>query len=64
MTAPAALPDLDTLHPEALKALILAQYQTLAGQQEEILVQREQLHAKDEQLAWPGVKPRSSACSC
>jgi hypothetical protein len=52
MTARAALPDLDTLNPEALKALILAQQRTLAGQEEEILVQREQLHAKDEQLAW------------
>lgn len=39
------LPDLDTLSFPALKALILAQ-------QDEILTQREQLQAKDEQLAW------------
>jgi transposase len=45
MTGRAALPDLETLNQEALKALILAQ-------QEEILLQREQLQAKDEQLAW------------
>ena len=45
MSSRAALPDLDTLNQEALKALILAQ-------QEEILSQREQLQAKDEQLAW------------
>jgi transposase len=40
-----ALPDLDTLNQDALKALILAQ-------QEEILLQREQLQTQDEQLAW------------
>lgn len=51
MTARAALPDLDPLNPEALKALLLAQHRRLAGQEEEILVQREQLHAQDEQLA-------------
>jgi transposase len=44
MSVDPALPDLDTLHPQALKALILAQ-------QDEILTQREQLQAKDEQLA-------------
>ena len=51
MTAPAALPDLRTLQPEALRSLILTQQQTLAVQAAEIQVQREQLHAKDEQLA-------------
>ncbi len=45
MTVPAALPDLETLKPEALKALIRAQHQTMAAQAEE-------LHSKDEQLAW------------
>ena len=45
MSSRAALPDLDTLNQDALKALILAQ-------QEEILLQREQLQTKDEQLAW------------
>ena len=51
MTAPAALPDLRTLKPAALRSLILAQQQTLAVQAAEIRAQREQLHAKDEQLA-------------
>jgi transposase len=45
MSSHAALPDLDTLNQDALKALILVQ-------QEEILLQREQLQTKDEQLAW------------
>jgi transposase len=45
MSSRAALPDLDTLNQDALKALILVQ-------QEEILLQREQLQTKDEQLAW------------
>lgn len=51
MTARAALPDLDTLNNEALKALILAQHRTLSAQEERILLQREQLVSKDEQLA-------------
>jgi len=46
-----ALPNLDTLPPEALKALLLAQQQTLTVQAEEIRVQRERLHSQDEQLA-------------
>ena len=37
--------------PEALKALIHAQYQTLTVQAEEIRAQRERLHSQDEQLA-------------
>jgi len=44
-TARAALPDLEMLNPEDLRALILAQ-------QEEIQLQRVQLQTKDEQLAW------------
>jgi transposase len=44
MTARRALPNLDTLTPEALKALIRAQHRTLTAQEEE-------LHSKDEQLA-------------
>jgi transposase len=51
MTVRAALPDLDRLTPQALKALILAQHRTLAVQGEELLAQREQLRSKDEQLA-------------
>jgi len=44
MTVRAALPDLDTLNHEALKAVILAQHRTLAAQEEE-------LHSKDEPRA-------------
>jgi transposase len=51
MAARPALPNLDTLHPEALKALILTQHQTLTVQEEEIRAQRERLHSQDEQLA-------------
>ncbi len=43
MAARPALPNLDTLHPEALKALIRAQHQTLTVQAEEIRAQRERL---------------------
>jgi hypothetical protein len=50
-TARAALPDLDTLNPDALRALLLAPHRTLAVQEEEILAPREQLPAQDEQLA-------------
>src|SRR5438094_8829272 len=41
MRVRAALPDLDTLNHEALKAVILAQHRTLAAQEEE-------LHSQDE----------------
>jgi transposase len=51
MVARPALPNLDTLPPEALKALIHAQQQTLTVQAEEIRAQRERLHSQDEQLA-------------
>ena len=51
MVARPTLPNLDTLPPEALKALLHAQHQTLTVQAEELVAQREQLHAKDEQLA-------------
>ena len=51
MVARPTLPNLDTLPPEALKALLLAQHQTLTVQAEEIRVQRERLHSQDEQLA-------------
>ena len=44
MTVRAALPDLDTLNNQALKALVLAQHRTLTTQEEE-------LHSKDQQLA-------------
>jgi transposase len=51
MVARPALPNLDTLPPQALKALIHAQHQTLTVQAEEIRAQREQLRSRDEQLA-------------
>lgn len=51
MAARPALPNLDTLHPEALKALIRTQHQTLGVLAEEIRAQRERLHSQDEQLA-------------
>jgi transposase len=51
MNARPALPNLDTLRPQALKALIRTQQQTLAVQAEEIRAQREQLHSQNEQLA-------------
>jgi uncharacterized Fe-S radical SAM superfamily protein PflX len=44
MTERTALPDLDTLDHEALKALIFAQH-------EQPLSKDEQIHSKDEQLA-------------
>jgi transposase len=46
-----ALPNLDTLPPEALKTLLRAQQQTLTVQAEEIRAQRERLHSQEEQLA-------------
>ena len=50
MAARPALPNLDTLPPEALKALIRPA-STLTVQAEEIRAQRERLHSQDEQLA-------------
>jgi len=59
MTQRAGLPDLDTLNPEALKALIVAQHEQLLSKDEELLSKDtqllhkdEQLLSKDEQLAW------------
>jgi transposase len=51
MAAQPTLPNLNTLPPEALKALILAQHQTLTVQEGEIRAQRERLHSQDELLA-------------
>ena len=45
-----ALPNLDTLPPETLMALIRAQQQTLSVQAEEIRAQRAQVHAQVERL--------------
>jgi len=51
MAARPTLPNLDTLRAEALKALILAQHQTLTVQEEEIRAQCERLRSQEEQLA-------------
>ena len=50
MTRRAGLPDLDTLNPEALKALIVAQHEQLFSKSEELLSKDAQLVHKDEQL--------------
>jgi transposase len=51
MTQRAALPDLDTLNHEALKALIVAQQEQILSKDEQLLSKDEQLLRKDEQLA-------------
>ena len=51
MVARPTLPNLDTLPPEALKALVRTQHQTLTVQAEEIRAQGERLHSQEEQLA-------------
>ena len=51
MTERAALPDLDGLDPEALKALILSQHQQLVSQAQHIHTQDQQLLTQSEQLA-------------
>ena len=51
MTQREALPDLDTLNPETLKALIVAQHAQILSQDEELLHRDNQLLSKDEQLA-------------
>ncbi len=50
MVARPALPNLDTLPPEALKALIHAQHQTLTVQAERIQVQDEQLAGRQAEI--------------
>jgi transposase len=50
MTQRGGLPDLDTLNPEALKALIVAQHQQLLSKDEDLLSKDAQLLHKDEQL--------------
>lgn len=51
MTLRAALPDLKTLDPEALQALIVAQHAQLLSQDEELLSKDTQLRGKEAQLA-------------
>ena len=50
MTLRAALPDLDLLNHEALKALIVAQHQEIFSQHEQLLTQREQLASRDAEI--------------
>ena len=51
MSSRATLPDLDTLNPQAMRSLLLAQQQTLLVQAEELQAQRQQLQAQDQLLA-------------
>ncbi len=50
MTLRASLPDLNTLDPEALKALIVAQHQQLLSKDEQLLRKEEQLASRDEEI--------------
>src|SRR6266568_3574526 len=51
MSERAALPDLDMLNPEALKALVVAQHEQLLSKDAQLLSKDEQLLRKEEQLA-------------
>jgi transposase len=50
MSERAALPDLDTLNHEALKALIVAQHAQILSKDEQLLHQEEQLASRDEEI--------------
>lgn len=50
MTLRAALPDLDALTPEALKALIVAQQEQILSKDEQLLRKDEQLASRDEEI--------------
>ncbi len=50
MTHRAALPDLDRLNPEALKALIVTQHEQLLQKDEELLSKDEQVASRDEEI--------------
>jgi transposase len=50
MTLRVSLPDLDTLTPEALKALIVAQHEQILSQDEQLLSKDEQLASRDEEI--------------
>jgi len=50
MTQRTDLPDLNTLNPEALKALILAQHDQLLSKDEQLLRKDEQLTSRDEEI--------------
>jgi transposase len=51
MTLRASLPDLNTLTPEALKALIIAQHEQILSKDEQLLSKDEQLLRKEERLS-------------
>lgn len=51
MTQRTGLPDLDTLNPEALKALIVEKHEQILSKDEQLLSKDEQLLHKDKQLA-------------
>jgi transposase len=54
MVAPrTTLPDLDGLNSSELKALIVAQHQQLAKQEERIFTQSEQLASRDAEIEHP-----------
>ena len=46
----AALPDLDTLNHEALKALIVAQHAQILSKDEQLLQRNEQLASREEEI--------------
>jgi predicted RecB family endonuclease len=50
MSERTALPDLDTLNHEALKALIVAQHAQILSKDEQILHRDEQLASRDEEI--------------
>ena len=50
MTQRADLPDLNTLNPEALKALIVAQHEQLLSKDQQLLHKDEQLTSRDEEI--------------
>src|SRR2546421_3065501 len=50
MSERAALPDLDTLNHEALKALIIAQHAQILSKDEQLLSKEEQLASRDEEI--------------
>ena len=50
MTHRTELPDLNTLNPEALKALIIAQHDQLLSKDEQLLLKDEQLTSRDEEI--------------
>ena len=50
MSVRAVLPDLNTLNPEELKALILSQHEQILSKDEQLLRKEEQLASRDEEI--------------